>query len=165
MKNMRKFWIPIGAVLLLGIAAYLPTLGYIGYRLGISGDAKIDGVEIEMKDSWYPALHSDSLLGHFLLRTMPRPTVVFAKISPGRPGTVGFLTFSLRTGNSRAEAESTVAFTNTYPWGEARFIRREITRTPDEQLVVIPKFGLEVTADDRKTLERNLAAITALRKH
>lgn len=151
------FWLTLSGVVLVA-AAYFPAVLKAAYQVGLLPAGKVGDVTITMNEEWFPALNSQSGIGRILLRTT-RPTVVFAETRGLAPGYGSLLTVSIDQSPFDNPEEGLVAFSREYSWGTAKFIRHTVTNTPDERIVRVSQYNLNVSATDRVSLEKALPQI------
>lgn len=72
----------LGVVLALALL-YWPVLGYVGYRLGVTGDARVGTVAVTLADGWFPILSSEGEIARFLGLHDDPPGVLYVAMHGG----------------------------------------------------------------------------------
>lgn len=110
----------VATVLAVLSAFEAPNLALLAYKAGIPiASTEVLGVEVEVRNGWYPVLSSDSVLGKAVFRSGGPPLVTFHRHSivfPWRTEVLGIMYYKLPP-NMVIEA------TQEMPWGTAMKVK------------------------------------------
>ncbi len=145
-------------ILLLAVVAvmyFLPAILYVSYRAGfeIVNPKAVLGITLDIDNGWYPIATSDTQLGR-LMNVSPSPrTVVFYKNNWLVPwnSEEAFISEYAKAENSDMSSGMYVKI-DDFKWGKAALVKDEITRTPSRKLVVLPEYGIGISANDLRIL-------------
>lgn len=137
-KRSRR--LAIGALIIVLIFYQAPNLALLAYKAGLPlANSEQLGVQVKVRNGWYPVASTDSLLGRATFPPAGPPLVAFHRPSLIWPWTAE--TFALMSYRKPVDA-AVVESTKETPWGRTMLIKAYPAAGSAQRLVVVP--GLEV---------------------
>ena len=143
-------WRPVAfLVASLLVAAYLPSLFYLAYRVGITAPI-ITNTKIMMSAGWFPVLSSESWFGRMVAKGKGQPTIVFAKVRTFQPlwDKMMAVSFAPEVTKAILSRNDVVAKIKRFSWGKAYFIQYGSIPLTGQVFVVVPSYQLTISAPD-----------------
>lgn len=137
-KRSRR--LAIGTLIVMLIIYQAPNLALLAYKAGLPlANSEQLGVQVKIRNGWYPVASTDSLLGRAAFPPAGPPLVAFHRPSLVWPWTAE--TFALMSYRKPVDA-AVVESTKETPWGRTMLIKGNPAVGSAQRLFVVP--GLEV---------------------
>lgn len=148
--NTTKQRITIGLLIVVLAVYQAPNLALLAYKAGMPlVDTDLLGVEVKVRNGWYPAVSSESLLGKATLPRAGPPLVAFHRPSLIWPWqTDVFAVMSYRKPIDTAAIESA----KEMPWGRTVLVKASPPENP-KRLFAVPDLGVGLLLEDQSVLD------------
>lgn len=150
-EKKRSRWLSIGVLIVVLILYQAPNLALLAYKAGLPlANTDQLGVQVKVRNGWYPVASSDSLLGKAAFPPAGPPLVAFHRPSLIWPWTAE--TFALMSYRKPVDAAA-VESTKEMPWGRAMLIKANPVANPAQRLFAVPDLGVGVLLENPNVLD------------
>src|SRR6267143_5943331 len=117
---MKRKGLTIGLLVGAGLLYQAPNIALVAHYAGLSlaGPRKL-GIDVKLKDSWYPIASNESLLGKMTIPNDAPPMVAFHRPTLLWPWKTDVFAIIALKSLDRKSIEST----QTFPWGTAALLK------------------------------------------